>query len=84
MRVSLLPTDEPGCRAAVGALGARDAVQRNRMRRRLRAAAAVALSELGGFDVVVQARADDREAPFVQLTGAVSTAVAQAMKRPRA
>ncbi|MGH7686209.1 MAG: ribonuclease P protein component, partial [Candidatus Dormibacteria bacterium] len=84
VRVTLLPTEESGCRAAVGALGARGAVQRNRIRRRLRAAAAVALGDLRGCDVVVQARAEDREASFVQLTAAVTAAVAQAMARPRA
>ena len=71
LRAFALPSEEPGLRLAVTAsrrVG--KAVQRNRARRRLRAAFALSQREKGAnLDVVVNARAETLTAPWECLLG---------------
>lgn len=71
LRAFACPSPEPGLRLAVTAsrrVGG--AVQRNRARRRLRAAFALSQREIGAnLDVVVNARAETLTAPWERLLG---------------
>lgn len=78
LRVSVLPNGETYSRAAIAVVRAPGAVQRNRARRRLRAAAGRVLAAHPGYDLVVHARGDQPEASFAALVTALSAAVGQA------
>ena len=71
LRAFACPSPEPGLRLAITAsrrVG--KAVQRNRARRRLRAAFALSQREMGAnLDVVVNARAETLAAPWERLLG---------------
>ena len=68
-------------RAAFAVGGHAGAVQRNRARRRLRAATQPLLQELLGFDVLVSARPVSTEQPFAHLVEGVGRALREAVSR---
>jgi len=68
-------------RAAFAVSGRVGAVERNRARRRLRAAATTVLPGRPGFDVLVSLRPGAAEPPFAQLLEALGRAVSQAVSR---
>lgn len=78
LRVSLLPNGEGFSRAAIAVVRAPGSVQRNRARRRLRAAAVSLLAGRPGYDVVVHGRGDRAEGSYAALVAAMSAAVEQA------
>jgi ribonuclease P protein component len=70
-------------RVAYAVSGARNAVARNRLRRRLRAAAARAEASLrGGGAYLVSARPEAMKMPFEELAGALRAVFAEAGGRP--
>ena len=83
LRVSLLPNGEHFSRAAIAVVRAPGAVQRNRARRRLRAAAGSLLAARPGYDVVVHGRGDRTEGTYAALVAALGSAVDQAAAKVR-
>ncbi|HEX6538813.1 MAG TPA: ribonuclease P protein component [Candidatus Dormibacteraeota bacterium] len=81
VRVSIVPTGTPWSRVAVAVVGARGAVERNRLRRQVRAASTAVMRELPGYDVVVQARAGGGAMRFEALVAAEKAALRQARAR---
>ena len=81
--MSLLPNGEDYSRAAIAVVRARGAVERNRARRRLRAAAGSLLAAHPGYDLVVHARGDRPKESYPALMAALSAAVTQAQSRVR-
>lgn len=81
IRVHALPNGGPTSRAAFAVSGRTGAVQRNRTRRRLRAAATEVLEDRPGFDVLVSARPGAPEPPFARLIEALRLAMSQAASR---
>ena len=68
-------------RAAFAVGGQPGAVQRNRARRRLRAAAEPLLQERPGFDVLVSVQPMSPEPPFTQLVEGLAAAFREAVSR---
>ena len=83
VRVSVLPNGEEFSRAAIAVVRAPGSVQRNRARRRLRAAAGSLLVARPGFDVVVHGRGDRAEGTYAALVAALAAAVDQAAAKVR-
>ena len=81
LRVTLLPNGHDYSRAAVAVVRARGAVERNRARRRLRAAAGALLAAQPGYDVVVHARGDRPEETYATLLAGLAAAVGRAQAR---
>ena len=81
VRVSMLSTAGSCSRVGVAVVGARGAVERNRLRRQARAVAASLLRDQPGFDVVVRARAGAEPVRFDALVRAEKAALAQARSR---
>ena len=81
MRVRALVTGSGCARAAVGVRGSRSAVERNRARRRLRAALREVLPRHGGVDVLVTVSASDAtRTAFAMLRDDLATAIAVAVR----
>jgi ribonuclease P protein component len=79
VRVRALTTSRAAPRAAVAVRGARTAVQRNRARRRLRAAVDAVLADRAGVDVLVVAAARaGAVTPFARLRDDLATALHRA------
>lgn len=83
VRVNLLPNGEEYSRAAIAVVRARGSVERNRARRRLRAAAGALLAAHPGYDVVVHARGDRPEEGYASLLAALTAALDQARAKVR-
>lgn len=81
VRVNVVMNGEPCSRAAVAVVGARGAVERNRLRRQLRAASREALGAWPGCDVVVQAKAGGDAVRYPALVDALRAALGQAEAR---
>ena len=81
--MSVIATGTPWSRVAVAVVGARGAVERNRLRRQLRAASTALLRDVHGYDVVVQARAGGGDTRFDALVAAEAAALRQARARIR-
>ncbi len=83
MRVQAAPNGHGELRLGLSVPGMASAVDRNRVRRRLREAARV-LGEPGGFDLVVSTDATALRVPFELLREQVRVAALSAMARARA
>lgn len=81
LRVSVLMNGERRSRAAVAVVGARGAVERNRLRRQLRAASRVVLAAAPGCDVVVHAKAGRDAVRFAALVDSLRAALRNAHGR---
>ena len=77
----MLPNGEQSSRGAIAVVRAPGAVQRNRTRRRLRAAMTAVLAGTPGYDVVVHARGDRPEEPYPAVVHTLGEAVGRARSR---
>lgn len=78
VRAWSLSNDGDGVRLGYSVARAKNAVQRNRVRRRLRAAVSGMLAELRGSDVIISATPDAADVPFTALQSDVKFAVQRA------
>lgn len=81
MHVYAAPNGLPLARAGYALPGLRGAVERNRLRRRLREALRPQLAARPGFDLVVVAGPDALNVPFADLSTDLTAAVAAAVER---
>ena len=82
IRVRAVASGRARSRAGFAIPGARTAVERNRLRRRLRAAIVPLLAQHPGYDIVVSTAVAAPERPFAELgrslAGALNRAIAKA------
>jgi ribonuclease P protein component len=78
LRLRAIPGEDAVSRVAFAVPGARGAVRRNRVRRRLRAAIAPLLAECARLDLVVSLPGSAAEMPFPELQAALASALGAA------
>lgn len=83
IRVHAAPNGGGPARLGLATPGMRGAVERNRLRRRLRAAARPLLDRSAGCDVIVSASGEALRAPFTELGRQVAEALGVAVERAR-
>lgn len=82
MRVHAAPNGGTAARFGLSTPGLRHAVDRNRLRRRLRSAVP-GLDDVAGYDLIVSAGAEALAEPFAELHRQVELAARQAVARAR-
>ena len=81
LRVSGAANGLTGCRAGIAVVGLRHAVDRNRARRRIRAALRAPMASCGGLDLVVTAGMASLTAPFSGMESDLTHAMRQLAER---
>lgn len=81
VRVHVAPNGLPTVRVGLATAGVRDAVERNRLRRRLREALRPQRGWLAGLDVVISAGSRVPEPPYSVLCADLERALTQAAMR---
>ena len=83
VRAQLARNDVAAARVGFALVGLRSAVERNLLRRRLRAAVRPLLDRLAGHDLVLVAGVEALGLPFAGLSDAVQSAAGRALDRSR-
>lgn len=83
MRVHAAPNGGAHPRVGLSAAGIRGAVERNRLRRRLREAVRPLLPVAEGYDLIVSAGVEALRVPFAELAREVGEATGRAIERAR-
>ncbi len=83
MRVHAAPNGGAHPRVGLSTAGIRGAVERNRLRRRLREAVRPLLPVAEGYDLIVSAGVEALRVPFAELAREVGEATGRAIERAR-